>query len=336
MVKERVCLTMEKGGTRGPFLRNLGPSVRLGAESPDRQLIPNQTFKVPFKGLPPPPLARRSSRRRGPLEMSLLGRNMSKYFPYKEISQKCQRKTIWEKPMRKESSPPSRRSRRGRQKEMWRGETARRDGTGGPGRGLRNADPFPRWPLRTAPLPTARPDNHGVPARLCWRPPPPSPYGYLDVGGGGGKNAAMKGSFQEQSIPIFLIIYVTSHVTSCQLEGAEPDRRIRCCGQRTPSSLFFRRFLRFPRPKKKFGLFQLVLFSDTNTQTRVKESLKGNKFLPKQLNEARLRQRLARSIHLGQGGGGRGGGTAHSQRMGVISSALPGLSERERPGTCQD
>lgn len=35
MVKERVCLIMEKGGTRGLFLCNLGPSVRLGAESPD-------------------------------------------------------------------------------------------------------------------------------------------------------------------------------------------------------------------------------------------------------------------------------------------------------------
>lgn len=49
-----------------------------------------------------------------------------------------------------------------------------------------------------------------------------------------------------------------------------------------------------------------------------------NKFLPKQLNEDQLRPRLERTIQLGRGPFG----TAHSQRMGVISSALPGL----RPG----
>lgn len=33
MVKERVCSIMEKGGTRGLFLCNLGTGIRLGAES---------------------------------------------------------------------------------------------------------------------------------------------------------------------------------------------------------------------------------------------------------------------------------------------------------------
>lgn len=37
------------------------------------------------------------------------------------------------------------------------------DGEGAEGGGSENADPFPRWPLWTAPLPTAHPDNHGVP-----------------------------------------------------------------------------------------------------------------------------------------------------------------------------
>lgn len=115
------------------------------------------------------PLARRSSRPppRRPLKMSLLGRNMSKYFPYKEISQKCQRKTIWEKPMREDFfTPPPRGAGEEHRRKCGGGKNGQEGGMGWRGergRGLRNADPFPRWPLWAAPLPTARPDGHGVP-----------------------------------------------------------------------------------------------------------------------------------------------------------------------------
>lgn len=45
-----------------------------------------------------------------------------------------------------------------------------KEGGGGSAYAVRNADPFPRWPLRTISLPTAGPKNHNVP-----RPSPSTP-----------------------------------------------------------------------------------------------------------------------------------------------------------------
>lgn len=55
----------------------------------------------------------------------------------------------------------------------WRGRVE--EGGGGSAYAVRNADPFPRWPLWTISLPTAGPKNHNAP-RL---PPPPPSLGWL-------------------------------------------------------------------------------------------------------------------------------------------------------------
>lgn len=49
----------------------------------------------------------------------------------------------------------------------WRGRVE--EGGGGSAYAVRNADPFPRWPLWTISLPTAGPKNHNAP-----RLPPPA------------------------------------------------------------------------------------------------------------------------------------------------------------------
>lgn len=105
-----------------------------------------------------------------PLKISLLGRNMSKYFPYKEISQKCHQKTIWEKPLRKDFFTPSLRGvgeedRRKCGRGKKGGCCGQEGGMGMRGerrRGLRNADPFPRWPLDRSPSswPPREPDTY--------------------------------------------------------------------------------------------------------------------------------------------------------------------------------
>lgn len=121
---------------------------------------------------------------------SLLGRNMSKYFLYGEISQKCPWKQFGRSPWEKTSSPlygkrgtgGEGRKERGRWKEREKKSCCeqRRDGEHGKGKrvgvsAVRNADPFPRWPLSTISLPTAGPKNHNVavcllPALLSARP----------------------------------------------------------------------------------------------------------------------------------------------------------------------
>lgn len=112
---------------------------------------------------------------------------MSKYFLYSEISQKCQWKQFGKSPWEKTSSPLLERSgtegkggekkskeEDRKEKLLWtegRGGEGRegRDGEGegkeggGSAYAVKNADPFPRWPLWTISRPTAGPENHSVP-----------------------------------------------------------------------------------------------------------------------------------------------------------------------------